>query len=54
MLFGDKVSKMNGLETATNREKKMLLQKTLGQLRPSLDIKNKWESEGVKRMSSLI
>lgn len=41
MLFGDKVSKMNGLETATNREKKMLLQKTLGQLRPSLDIKNK-------------
>jgi hypothetical protein len=30
MLFGDKVTKMNGLETATNREKKMIIQKTLG------------------------
>lgn len=54
-LFGDKLSWMNsGFETATSWEKKMMMQRTLNQLKPNFELSSKRESEVPRLMDHLI
>jgi len=44
----------SGFETATSREKKMMMQRTLNQLKPNFEMKSKRESEIPKATDQLI